>query len=81
MVDSVRLGRPTFFKHRADKIDAPTWRFILVAREHIGRAGVRAKAVMHAGLQDGVGFGDLRIAQLGGGEIGLHDKPNVDRQS
>ena len=77
MADGVPLGWPAFFEHRADEIDAPARRFILVAREHIGRAGVRAEAIMYAGLQDCVRFRHPRIAQLGGGEISLHDASAV----
>jgi hypothetical protein len=71
------LAAGRLFEHRADEVDAPARRFILVAREHIGRAGIRAEPVMHAGLQDCVSFRDPRIAQLGGGEIGLHDASEV----
>ena len=62
-----------FFEHRANEVDAPSRRFIFVTREHVGRAGVRAKSIMHAGLQDSVGFGDLRVEQLDSGEVGQHD--------
>ena len=71
--DGFGIGRATFFEHRADEIDAPARRFILIARKHIRGARVRAEPVMHARLQDPVGLCDLRIAQLLGGKIGLHD--------
>ena len=77
MANRVRLRRPAFLEHCADEVDPPTRRFILVARKNIGRAGVRAEAVMHTGLQNRVGFGDMRVAQLSCGEIGLHEASGV----
>ena len=66
------VGRAAFFQHGADEIDASARRIVLVAEQHIGRAGRGAEAVMHAGFQDAVGLGDLRLRELFERESGLH---------
>jgi hypothetical protein len=64
--------RAALFQHRPDQIDTPARRVILVAGQHIGRTGRGAEAIMHASLQNAVGFRDLRLRELGGRKIGAH---------
>ncbi len=60
------------FQHVLDQVDAPARAIELVAEQHEGRTGRGAEAAMHAGPQHLVGCGDVRVAQLFGGEVGLH---------
>src|SRR5690606_13696525 len=57
------------------QIDAAARTVALVAEQHVGWAGRRAEAAMHAGAQDPVRLRDLRIGQLREGERGLHPYP------
>ena len=72
MGDDLFVGRAAVLQHVLDEIDAPTRRIQFVAERHIGRAGRRAEAAMHAFAQDLFGFGDMRVGKLVGGEGGLH---------
>ena len=56
-----------------DQIDAPARRIALVAGDDIGRAGRGAEAAMDAGAQDLLQRLRVRIGELFGGEMGLHD--------
>jgi hypothetical protein len=67
------LGRGRVaLQHLLDQVDAAARRIELVAEQHIGRAGRGAEAAMHAGAQNVVGHRDVRIGELGEGEVGLH---------
>jgi hypothetical protein len=72
MMHRFGVGRTALFQHGADQIDAAARRVVLVAGQHIGRAGRGAEAVVHAGFQDAVGLGDLRLCELFECESGLH---------
>ena len=72
MGDDLGVGRPAVLQHVLDQVDAAARRIELVAERHIGRAGRRAEAAMHAFAQDLLGFRDMRIGELGEGEVGLH---------
>jgi hypothetical protein len=61
-----------FLQHILDLVYPATWTVQLVAAQHIGRAGRRAKATMDAGTQDFVRDLDVGIGKLFGGEIRLH---------
>ncbi len=56
--------RAIILQHVLDEVDAPARLIQLVAEQHIGRAGGGAEAAMHAGSQDLVGIGDVRIGKL-----------------
>ena len=71
VVHRLSVRRPALFQHRPDQVDAAARGIVLVAEQHIGRAGRGAEAVMHAGAQDAVGFGDFRPRQLSLRERGL----------
>ena len=66
------LGRPVVLQHLLDQVDPAARRVELVAEQHVGRAGRRAEAAVHAGAQDLLGFRGIGIGQLGQGEVGLH---------
>ena len=68
----LRVGRPVVLEHFLDQIDAPARAIELVAEQHVGRAGRKTKAAMHAGAQNLVRFPDIGVGELGEGEIGLH---------
>jgi hypothetical protein len=72
MGDDLVVGRTAVLQHVLDQVDSSTRRIQLVAERHIGRAGRRAEAAMHAFAQDFFRFRDVRIGELGGGEGGLH---------
>ena len=74
MGDDLLVGRAAVLQHVLDQVDAPARRIELVAQRHIGRAGGGAEAAMHAFAQDLLRFRDMRIGELGKGEIGLHAK-------
>src|SRR5688572_17341440 len=59
-------------QHVFGEVDAAARAVELVACEQIGRARSRAEAAMDAGAQDAVRFRDLRVGELGGGEVSLH---------
>ena len=62
----LRIGPAAPLQHGADQVDPPARRLVLVAGQHIGRAHRRAEAVMHAGPQNSVRRGNLRLGKLGG---------------
>ena len=65
-------GRPAGLQHVLDQVDAPARAVEFVAQQQEGRTGRGAEAAMHAGAQHLIGRRGIRIAQLLGGEIGLH---------
>src|SRR6202521_494113 len=73
VLDDFAARRLAGLEHVLDQVDAPARRIVLLAEQHIGRAGCGAEAAMHAGAQDFVGFRDIGIGKLGEGEGGLHD--------
>ena len=64
-------GRPRL-QHVLDQVDAPARAVELVAEQQERRAGRGAEPAMHAGPQHRVGRRGVGVAQLLGGEIGLH---------
>ena len=71
LTTSAVAGR-SVLQHLLDQVDAPARGIELVAEQHIGRTGRGAEAAMHAGAQDFLRFGGLRVGKLGEGEGGLH---------
>ena len=72
-------GGTVLLEHLLDEIDPPSWTIELVAEQNIGRTRRCAKAAMDAFAQDIVGFGDVRVLELGQGEMGLHrSDPRID---
>ncbi len=65
MLDHLRRGRAVLLQHLLDEIDPAARAIELVAKQHVGRTGRSAEPAMHAGAQDLVGFGDIRVGQLG----------------
>jgi hypothetical protein len=72
VLDGLLVRRPAVLQHVLDQVDPPARAVELVAQHLVGRAGRGAEAAMHAGAQDLVRPRDRRVAQLLGGEIGLH---------
>ena len=72
MLDHLRRGLALALQHVLDQVDAPPRAVELVAQQHIGRAGGGAEAAADAFADFGLGGGDLRVGQLGGGEVGPH---------
>src|SRR5262249_50772807 len=72
MIDRLRLGRAATLQHGAYQIDAPARRIVLVAGQYIGGAGIGAEAVVHAGLENPVRLGEVRVRQLRLGKIRAH---------
>ena len=72
MGDGLLVGRAAVFQHVLDEINPPARAVELIAERHIGRAGRRAEAAMHAFAQDRFGLRDMRVGELGEGEGGLH---------
>ncbi len=66
------IRRAAVFQHVLDEVDAAARAVELVAERHIGGTGGGAETAMHAFAQDLFGFGDMRIGELFGGEVGLH---------
>src|SRR3569623_1998983 len=75
VLDHLGRRRTVLFQHLLDQVDAAARGIQLVAEQHIGRARGGAEAAMHAGAQDLLRFGGLRISELGEGEGGLHYTP------
>ena len=65
MRDDLLVGGPAVLQHVLDQVDSPARRIQFVAEHHIGRAGRRAEAAMHAVAQDLFRFRDMRIGELG----------------
>ncbi len=72
VLDDLGRRRLAALEHVLDQVDAPARGIELVAQEQVGRAGRGAESAMHAGAQDRLRRGHRRIAQLLGGEVGLH---------
>lgn len=70
----LRLGRRAAFQHFLDQVDAAARRVVFVVQQHIRGAARGAKAIVLAGLENLVGFGDVDVGQLIGREICLHAK-------
>src|SRR6185437_15621406 len=79
MLDDLGRRRTVVLQHVLDQVDAPPRAVELVAEQHIGRAGRGAEAAMHAGAQDLLGGVGVRIGELGGGEMRLHQRPSYMR--
>lgn len=75
MPDGLRIRGTALVEHRLDQVDASARRLVLIAGEHVGRAGIGAEPVMDAGREDPAGFGHFRISQLCVGEPVLHGRP------
>ena len=72
MVDCLGVRHSALLQHRANKIDAPARRVVLITEQHVGRTGRCAEAVMDAGFQDAVGLGNRRPRKLFERKSGLH---------
>jgi hypothetical protein len=72
MTHDVGGHRRAALEHSLDQVDAAARRIELIAEQDIGGAGRGAEAAMDAFADDRIGFGDLRVGELGGGEVGLH---------
>ena len=59
-------------EHLLHQVDAPARAVALVAEQHVGGAGGRAEAAVHALSQDAIDLGDARVLELLRLEIGLH---------
>ena len=64
--------RPVLLQHLLDQVNATARRIELVAIEQVSRTGRGAETAMHAGAQNLVRLGGVRIGKLGQGEIRLH---------
>jgi hypothetical protein len=65
-------GRLVALQHLLHEIDAAARAVELVAEQDVGRAGGGAEAAMHAGAEDLLRGGDVRIGELGRAKAGLH---------
>jgi hypothetical protein len=72
VLDHLFVRRPVVLQHVLDEVDPAARRVELIAERHIGRAGRRAEAAVHAFADDAFGFGDSGIGELRRGEGGLH---------
>ncbi len=79
MGDDLLVRRTPVFQHVLDQVDAAARAVELVAERHIGGTGGGAEAAMHAFAQNALGFRDMGIGELFGGEIGLHAFPPPER--
>ena len=67
-----RGGLAALLEHLLHQVDAPARAVALVAEQHIGGAGGRAEAAVHALSQDAIDLGDARVLELLRLEVGLH---------
>src|SRR6202042_2757364 len=79
MLDHLGRGRAVVLQHVLDQVDAPPRAVEFVAQKHIGRAGRGAEPTMHAGAQNLFGGVGVRVGELSGGEIRLHQGPSCMR--
>ncbi len=66
------VRRTTVLEHVLDEVDAAARAVEFVAEHDVGRAGRGAEAAVHAGAQNLLRFGDMRVSELVGGKIRLH---------
>ena len=79
MLDHFGRRRAVVLQHVLDEVDASPRAVELVAEQHIGRAGRGAEAAMHAGAQNLFRHADVRVGELRGGEVRLHQRPSCMR--
>ena len=70
--DDLLVRRLAALQHVLDQVDAAARAVELVAEQDVGRAGRGAEAAMDAGAEDLLRDRDVRIGELGEGEVGLH---------
>jgi hypothetical protein len=72
VLDDLGAGGLAPLEHLLDQVDSSARRIELVTEEEVGRAGRGAEAAMHAGAKDLLRRCHRRVAELLGGEAGLH---------
>src|SRR5438270_4833053 len=80
------VGRASGLQQLLDEIDAAARAVALVASDHVGRASRGAEAAMDAGAQNFFEARDMRIGELVGAEMRLHQmsgymRPGLNRPS